>query len=140
MATMVRWTPFGEIALMERNMRRLLEGMGLAPVPLPAADVYETKDEFVVQLEVPGFAEEELRVEVNDHLLTITGEPVADKTEEEKTFRLHERLAREFVRRFELPPEADTTKVKATFAAGVLDLHVAKAREPAPTRIPIGQP
>jgi HSP20 family protein len=140
MATMVRWTPFGEIALMERNMRRLLEGMGLAPVPLPAADVYETKDEFVVQLEVPGFEEQELQVEVHDHLLTVKGERVAEKAEEERTFRLHERLAREFVRRFELPPEADTTKVKATFAAGVLDLHVAKAGVPVSTKIPIGQP
>ena len=139
MTTMVRWTPFRELDLMERNMRRVLEGIGFGPALLPAADIYETKDEFVVELEVPGYEEHELQIEVADHVLTVKGERAEFKDEQDRTFRLHERLEKEFVRRFELPPEADTAKVKALFKAGVLELHAPKAKELVPKRIPIGK-
>jgi HSP20 family protein len=137
MTTMVRWAPFRELELMERNMRRVLEGIGFGPALLPAADVYETKDEFVLQLEVPGYEEKELEIEVTDHVLTVKGERTQVVEEPEKIFRLHERLASEFVRRFELPPEIDTKKVKAIFKAGVLELHAPKAKELVPKKIPI---
>ena len=67
MSTIVKWAPFTttELGSMERRMRRLLEGAsGFAAAPLPAADVYETGGEYVVELEVPGYEEEELAVEV----------------------------------------------------------------------------
>jgi hypothetical protein len=49
-----RWTPFRELDTIERRMRRMLEGIGFVSALLPAADVYETADEFVVELEVPA--------------------------------------------------------------------------------------
>jgi hypothetical protein len=52
---------------MERQMRRLSVDVGLAPALLPAADVYETAGEFVIELEVPGYEEKELGIEVTDH-------------------------------------------------------------------------
>ena len=136
---MVRWAPFRELDLMERNMRRALEGFGLGAPVLPAADVYETGSEFVVELEVPGYEEKELEIEISDHMLTVKGERTEIKDETERTFRLHERLEKEFVRRFELPPEADTAKVKAVFKAGVLELHTPKAKQLVPKKIPIGK-
>ena len=104
MTTLVKWTPFRELDLMERRMRRMLEDVGFGPITMPAADIYETPTEFVVELEVPGFEEQELKLEVTDHTLTVTGEAQAEtKKEDEKTFILHERLARAFERRFQLP-------------------------------------
>jgi HSP20 family protein len=137
MTTLVRWTPFREFELMERNVRRVLEGIGFGPLLLPAVDVYETADEFVVEVEVPGFKEPELSIEVTDHVLTVTGERTAATTEADKTFRLHERLESEFARRFELPPEVDTTKLTAVFTDGVLAIHAPKAKELTPKKIPI---
>src|SRR5512132_4628154 len=98
---------------MERRMRRWLEEFGFAPALAPATDIYETDDEFVVELEVPGFEEKELTVEVFDHTLAIKGQREKTKEEKAKEFTLHERLEREFERRFVLPVEADTEHLKA---------------------------
>jgi HSP20 family protein len=139
MATLIRWSPFTEINSMDRSMRRVLEGIGFAPLLLPAADVYETEDEFVVELEVPGYEEKELGIEVTDHTVTVRGERKETKEETEKTFRLHERLEREFERRFELPIDADTKHVKATFDNGVLELHTPKLSAPKPQKVAIAK-
>ena len=72
MKTVVKWDLFRELDLMERSMRRF--GMPLMPVAaLPAADIYETEDEYVIELEVPGYAEKELTIEISNHMLTIIG-------------------------------------------------------------------
>jgi HSP20 family protein len=131
MKTLVRWDPFRELDLMERGMRRF----GI-PLP-PAADVYETEHEYVVELEMPGYEEKELTIEVLDHTLTIKGEHEATVDETEKTYRLHERLEQEFERRFELPPTVDMDTVAATFKAGVLELRAQKVEVAMPKKIPV---
>jgi hypothetical protein len=89
--TIVRWTPFRELDNMQRWMRRMLEEVGFAPALLPAADVYETTDEFVIELEVPGYEEKELGIAVSNHTVAVTGTRVESKDESAKTFRLRER-------------------------------------------------
>lgn len=134
---LVRWNPFQELDAMERRMRRLIADVG-APAALPATDVYETEGEYVFELEVPGFAESELTVEVTDHLLTVRGERAEAKQETGKAYRLQERLAETFERRFELPAEADTGKVEAEFGKGLLTVHAPKTAETKPHAVPIG--
>ena len=124
--TIVKWTPFTELDSMERRMRRVFEEIGFAPVLVPAADIYETDEEFVVELEVPGYEEKELSIEVSDHLLVIKGSRTKSKEEERKEFTLHERLERAFERRFIVPSEADTEHLKAVFSEGVLEVHAEK--------------
>ena len=137
MTTMLKWSPFQDLDSMERRMRRMFDEIGFAPTVLPAADVYETDAEFVVEVEVPGYEEQELGIEVTDHQLTIKGERKETKEQKEKSFRLHERLEREFERRFELPAEADTKKVQAKFTKGVLEVHAPKRAVTTPHRIEI---
>jgi HSP20 family protein len=137
MTTLVKWTPFRELDLMERRMRRLLEDMGFGPLTTPAADIYETAEEFVVEIEVPGFAEDELEVQVADHTLTVKGEAKEEKEKRERTFLLHERLERSFERRFQLPEEADTEKVTAVFSKGLLEIHAPKAGRAQAKKVPI---
>ena len=126
MSTMVKWAPFRDLDVVERRMRRMLGDFGVVPAPLPAADFYETDKELVVELEVPGFEEKELGLQVSDHTLTVTGERTQEKEETEKTFHLHERLEKRFERTFALPPEADVDHVGATFRKGILEVHVPK--------------
>jgi HSP20 family protein len=133
MTTLVRWAPFQDLDVFERRMRRMLEDFGVAPAPLPAADLYETEKEVIVELDVPGFDEKELSLEVTDHTLTIKGEHRLEKEEKEKTFYLHERLEKHFERSFKLPPEVDVEHVQAKFGTGVLEVHVPKI-EPAKAR------
>jgi HSP20 family protein len=137
MATLVKWAPFQDLDVFERRMRRMLEDWGVAPAPLPAADVYETEKELVVELDVPGYEEKELALEVTDHMLTIRGERKTEKEEKEKSFYLHERLEKHFERRFTLPPEVDTAKIEAKFRTGVLEVHIPKIEEAKARTIPI---
>jgi HSP20 family protein len=137
--TIVRWTPFRELDTMERRMRRMLEEVGFAPTLLPAADVYETPEELVIELEVPGYEQDELGIEVSDHTVIVTGRRTGTMEETEKSFRLRERLEREFERRFELPVDADTSRVEAAFGKGVLTLHAPRLMAAAPHRVEIGK-
>jgi HSP20 family protein len=136
---LVRWSPFQELDAMERRVRHMFDQVGIVPLTLPAADVYESKGEVVYELELPGFEEKELTIEVSDHTLAIKGERTEAKEEKEKTFFLQERLARSFERRFELPPEANPEKLTAEFKKGVLKVHAPKAELVEPRTIPIAK-
>ncbi len=130
-------TPWQELDLMERRMRRFFDEVGFAPGYLPPADIFETDKEFVVELEVPGFKEERLAIEQTDHLLTIKGEREEAVEQTERAFHLHERLERSFERRFRLPPEVDTKRLKGSFHEGVLTIRAPKTPDARPHRIAI---
>jgi HSP20 family protein len=137
MAVLERWTPFGELDLLDRRMRRAFAGLGLGPAVIPAADVYEVPDELVLELDVPGFGEKELEIEVTDHTLTVKGERREEKETKEKTLRLQERLETSFERSFVLPTETDSEHLTATYDKGVLTLHVPKTPAARPRKIEI---
>lgn len=126
MTAFVKWAPFSDLDVIERRMRRMLEDFGVAAAPLPAADMYETDKELIVELDLPGFEEKELALEVSDHTLTIKGERLAEKEEKRKSYYLQERLEKHFERRFTLPPDVDTEHIDAKFHTGVLEVHVPK--------------
>ncbi len=134
---LARWTPLQELDSMERRMRRMLEDVGFAPTLPPAADIYETDDELVVEIEVPGFEEKELSIAVSDHTLVVKGEQAETKEEKKRSYRLHERLERSFERRFVLPEEADTEKLTAQFKKGILEVHARKIPTVKPKTVPI---
>jgi HSP20 family protein len=137
MTMLVKPPSMFEFDAMERRLRRMLEGIGFVPALIPAADVYETGKEWVVELEVPGYAEQELTLEVSDHSLTIKGRREEVKDENDKSFRLHERLERQFERTFAFPPQVDTEHVTARFLKGVLEVHAPKLSIPESRKIPI---
>ncbi len=131
MATMVRWAPLQEMESLERRMRRMLDDWGVATPAAPAADLYETDDRYVLEMEVPGFTEKELKVDVTDHMLTVKGDRKEEKERKERAFLLHERLEKSFERRFTMPDEADTGKLEASFKDGVLKVSAPRTpREP----------
>jgi HSP20 family protein len=139
MPLLEKWTPFRELDLMDRRMRRFFEELGVAPALAPAADLYETEGEVVVELEVPGFDEKELEIVVSDHVLAVSGEREEEKERREKTLRLHERLEKRFERRFELPVDVDSEHVTAKYAKGVLTVHVPKTAHEKPRTIAISK-
>jgi HSP20 family protein len=134
---LTRWTPFQELDAFDRRARKLFDELGYTRTVIPAADVYERQGEYVYELEVPGFAEKDLDIEVTDHVLTVKGERIEEKEETDKTFLMHERLARTFERSFVLPPEADTAHVNAEFEKGILAVHAPKTSVAAPKKVEI---
>jgi HSP20 family protein len=134
-----RWTPFQELDALERRLNRFFGEAGFPTTALPAADVFETGDEYVVEVEVPGFAEKELAIQVTDHTLCVTGERTEEKEETEKAYRHRERLEASFERRFTLPTAADLDAVDADLTNGVLRIHAPKTGAPEPRTIEIGK-
>ncbi|HVC88761.1 MAG TPA: Hsp20/alpha crystallin family protein [Gaiellaceae bacterium] len=139
MAMLDQWAPLPDLDVVERRMRRFFEDLGVAPAVTPAANVYETGDELVVELEVPGFDEQDLTVAVSDHTLSISGERTDETSKTEQALRVRERLEAHFERRFRLPPEADAEHVTAEYAKGVLTLHVPKGAAAKHHKVKIGK-
>ncbi len=142
MMTPVKQSILPDFETMERRLRRIFEGMSVMPAFLqaaPAADVYETQKEYVVEVEVPGYEEKELELEVSDHTLTVSGLREETKEEREKTFRLHERLEHTFERTFTLPPEIDSEHITAQFTKGVLKVHAPKLVVTSPRKVEISK-
>lgn len=104
----IRWEPRHELEAMERRMRRMLD-LPFGSMTLPGADVYETDTEWVAELEVPGFEEKDLTVEVVGDTVRIAGQREQSKEEQKKSFHIKERLESSFQRRFMLPPGAVLT-------------------------------
>ena len=108
--------------------------MGLALVLPPEASVEQSPNEYVVHLAVPGFAQEELEVEIAGRFVMVRG----DQTEtsiEDIPFRLHERLEE----RFQLPADVDTDRVTAAYTHGALELHAPRTNggSKTPRKVPI---
>lgn len=103
----------------------------------PAADLYETEDAYVVELELPGFGRDDIEVTMEEGILTIAGERTLDAAREADTYHLRERSVGRFSRSFSLPSALDPNEVEARFADGVLIVELPKAVEARPRRIEV---
>jgi len=137
MPMLEKWAPLPDFDLVERRMRRFFEEAGLAPMVTPSANVYEEADEIIVELDVPGYDERELKVTVIDHTLSVVGDRKKDAEKKERTIRMRERLESHFERRFQLPATVDGDHVHAEYGKGVLTLHVPKAAGVKPRAVTI---
>jgi HSP20 family protein len=140
---MVRWEPFREVAVLQNEMSRfmngLLEDSGRATRHwVPALDVWETEGEIVYALDLPGIPEDKISVELDEGALTITAE--RERTEEESNDRFYrfERRYGTFTRTFGVPRGVTESDVHADYENGVLEVHVKKPEQPKPKRIQIG--
>jgi HSP20 family protein len=143
MATLVRWEPFREIASFQNEMSRfmngLLEGDGRATQSwVPTLDVWETDDEIVYALDLPGVPEDKISVELDEGALTITAERERALEESNGRFHRFERRFGTFSRTFGVPQGVSEEDVKASSSDGVLEVHVKKPQQPKPRRIQVG--
>lgn len=105
---------------------------------LPAVDIQETDEAFVVSADLPGLSKDDIDISLEDGVLTLAGERKFSNEETEgKTFRRIERSYGAFRRSFTLPQGVDAEKVKATFADGELHLTLPKSATAKPRKISI---
>ena len=143
MATLVRWAPFSEMASLQNEMSRfmngLLEGNGRATQSwIPTADVWETENEVVYAFDLPGIPEDKISIELDEGALTITAEREREQTVEEGRYARYERRFGTFTRTIGLPQGVSEEHVKANYKDGVLEVRVAKPEQPKPKKIQIG--
>jgi HSP20 family protein len=143
MATLVRWEPFRDIAALQSEMSRfmngLLEGNGRTTQSwVPALDVWETESEIVYGLDLPGIAEDQISVELDEGALTVSAERSRTQEESDERFYRFERRFGTFSRTFGVPQGVSESDVSAVYKDGVLELHVRKPEQPKPKRIQVG--
>jgi HSP20 family protein len=143
MATLVRWEPFREVAAMQNELSRfmngLVEGNGRTTQSwVPALDVWENEDELVYAFDLPGIPEDKIAVELDDGALTITAERERSQQIEDERFYRFERRHGTFTRTIGVPQGTTDDAVRADYVNGVLEVHVRKPEVTKPRRIQVG--
>jgi len=143
MATLVRWTPWNELASMHNEMSRLMNGLlegdgRTTQAWVPALDVWETENEIVYAFDLPGIPEDNIKVELEDGALTVSAERERQHEVSDDRFRRFERRYGAFSRTIGLPQGVDESAIHADYKDGVLEVHVTKPEQPKPRRIQVG--
>jgi HSP20 family protein len=145
--TLVRWDPFRELEDMSDRLNRMFSRPGLSQANgketmivadwVPAVDVSETDGEFHIKAEIPDVKKEDVKVTLEDGVLTIQGQRKQEKEEKGTKYHRVERTYGSFVRSFTLPDLVDEEKVKAEFKDGVLNLQLPKSEKAKPKAIEV---
>ena len=145
----VRWEPFRELATLQNEMNRLFNSAFDAPATgpgnggstlrrwMPAMDLVETDDHFVLRADLPGLSEDDVKIEVEDGVLTLSGERRAEHESSKEGYHRVERAFGAFSRSLSLPQGVDPEAVSANFDRGVLEVRIPKPEERKPRRISI---
>lgn len=104
---------------------------------VPAFEVKETNDSFVLRADLPGVDEKDLDINVHNGVLTVSGSRQAEERREGESYALYERQFGSFSRSFALPDMADGERIDAQLNNGVLTLSIAKKAEAKPRKIAI---
>jgi HSP20 family protein len=103
----------------------------------PKTDIYDTKDDYVLKMEIPGLSKKEVKIEVENDTLAVSGERKKDAEVKEEDYNRTERHNGKFYRAFKLPQNINAKKINASMKDGVLELRVPKPEIKKPKNIPI---
>src|SRR3954447_12463984 len=144
--TLTRWEPLREMEEFQNRLstlfgRPLRRGNGREEITLPEwtplADITEDDKEYLIKAELPDLRKEDVKVTVENGVLTISGERKFEKEEKKKKYHRVERAYGRFVRSFTLPDDADANGVKAEFKDGMLTVHLPKNEKANPKQIEV---
>jgi HSP20 family protein len=145
--SLVRWDPFRELEEVSDKLNRMFsrpsarrdngqEAMTVADW-IPTVDISETDAEFLIKAELPGVNKDDVKITLQQGILTIQGLRAQEREERGRRFHRVERAYGTFARTFTLPEYVDDTNVRAEFKDGVLTLHVPKSEKAKPKAIEV---
>jgi HSP20 family protein len=143
-----RWNPWRELEEMEKRLSTVFGPVRPAATGdkkeaiavtewSPLVDITEDDKEYVVKAEIPEMKKEDIKINVHEDVLTISGERKYEKEEKGKKYHRVERAYGSFMRSFTLPEDADGTKVSAEYKDGVLKVHLPKSEKAKPKAIEV---
>lgn len=149
--TVERWRPFGtsmdrwgNVSDIQTEVNRLFDNFFGRPaaaasgrVWAPPVDLYETKDDLVLTMEIPDVRDKDVTVSITGDLLSVKGERRFEHDVEEQQFLHVERVNGKFERLVQLPIPVQADKVKASYRDGVLEIKLPKAEEIKPKEIKV---
>jgi HSP20 family protein len=145
--TIVRWEPLRELSSLQNEVNRLFDTVFDAPRGgnggglrrwMPPMDLLETDEHFVLRADLPGLKEDDVRIEVEDSTLTVSGERRSEHEANGEGYHRVERSFGSFSRSLTLPKGVDPEGVSARFERGVLEVRIPKPEERKPRRVAIG--
>jgi HSP20 family protein len=144
---LIRLEPARELNTLQNEMNRLFNTFFEAPLPnggnvgqrrwLPPMDLAETEEEFVLRADLPGLAEKDVGIELEDNVLTISGERKSEHEERKEGLHRVERAYGSFSRSLTLPEGVNPEAIKANFDRGVLEVRIPKPEERKPRKVEI---
>jgi HSP20 family protein len=144
---LIRWEPAREMQTIQQEMNRLFStffespegdgGRGAMRRWIPAMDLVEEGEEYVLRADLPGVREEDVNIEVEGNVLTISGERKAEKEDRKEGYYRVERAVGRFSRSLTLPDGVDPDSIQAQFENGVLTVRIPKPQERQPRRVAI---
>jgi HSP20 family protein len=129
--------PWGLLNRLNRDLDGLLSNPSTEVAYIPAVDVYEEKDRFVVKADLPGVQPDQIDVTAEKGILTLRGERKSDKREQAEGYERLERVTGSFTRRFALPENVQADAIKAKFTYGVLEVSIPKQPVVAAKRVAV---
>ena len=146
--TLTRWDPFRELDELNNRLGTIF---GRTPVRqdgtkeetmtiaewAPLVDIIEHDKEYLIKVELPEIRKEDVKVRVENGVLTISGERTYEKEDKGRKYHRIERAYGSFERSFTVPEDADATKVNAEFKDGVLKVHLAKDEKAKPKAVEV---
>src|SRR5579862_9223618 len=130
---LIRWEPARELQTLQQEVNRLfgsffdtpgapVAGNGTLRRWIPAMDLVEDDEHYVLRADLPGLAEEDVKIEFEDNVLTVSGERRSESEERGKGYVRTERAFGSFARSLTLPTGIDPAAIEATFKNGVLEI------------------
>ncbi|MHA2620394.1 MAG: Hsp20/alpha crystallin family protein [bacterium JZ-2024 1] len=138
--------PFAEVRALVRSLDRMWDELRpfsweLEPMPfsrwVPPVDILEKPDAHIIRLDLPGLSPEQVKVEIRDNTLTVSGTREEARKEEGANYCRQERYFGAFQRSFELPANIQTDAVSADFSNGVLEIRLPKTEEAKPKEVKV---
>src|SRR5665213_1154055 len=142
--TLVRWEPTRELGTLQREMDRLFGSVFSVPTAAasrrrwnPVMDLVASGDEYLLRADLPGVAVEDVKVELDENVLTVSGERVSSEEHGGDGYRRIERATGSFARSLALPSGIDATAITARLRDGVLEVHIPRPEQRKPLRVAI---
>ena len=138
---MIRWEPARELQTMNRLFNTFFDSPSNGGPALrrwiPAMDVTETDEQYVLRADLPGLSEDDVNVELDDNVLTISGERKSEHEQRNEGFYRVERASGSFRRSLTLPEGVDADAIQASFDSGVLEVRIPKPEQTKPRKVQI---
>ena len=145
--TMTRWNPFKELEDMEKRFSSYFGRPGISTESgkeamtvaewSPRVDITEDDKEYVIKADLPEVKKEDIKLTVQDNVMSISGERKYEKEEKGKKYHRVERAYGSLMRSFTLPEDADGSKVNAEYKDGVLNVRLPKSEKAKPKSIEV---
>jgi HSP20 family protein len=143
---LVRWEPVRELNSLQQEMNRLFSTFFDTPTTgnggparrwIPAMDLVETDEHYVLTADLPGLTQEDITLEFEGDVLTLSGERKSEHAERKEGYYRLERATGSFSRSLTLPEGVDAEAVSATFKNGVLEVRIPKPEQRKPKKVSI---